>query len=29
MSEDEPEDKALFRDLWEEEGERETMLSIL
>jgi hypothetical protein len=28
VSEDEPEDKALFRDLWEE-GERETMLSTL
>lgn len=29
MGEDEPEDEALFRDLWGEEGERETVLSIL
>ena len=29
MGEDEPEDEALFRDLWGDEGERETMLSIL
>ena len=29
MGEDEPEDEALFRDLWDDEGERETMLSIL
>jgi hypothetical protein len=29
MSEDEPEDEALFRGLWEDEGERETMLGIL
>ncbi len=27
MGEDEPEDEALFRDLWE--GERETVLAIL
>ena len=29
MGEDEPDDEALFRDRWEDEGERETMLSIL
>ena len=29
MGEDEPEDEALFRDLWDDEGERETVLSIL
>jgi hypothetical protein len=28
MGEDEPEDEALFRDVWEDEGERETVLSI-
>ena len=29
IGEDEPEDEALFRDLWEDEGERETVLQIL
>ena len=29
MGEDGPEDEALFRDLWEDEGERETVLTIL
>jgi hypothetical protein len=29
IGEDEPEDEALFRDLWEDEGERETVLIIL
>ncbi|HLL40755.1 MAG TPA: hypothetical protein VK357_13985 [Rubrobacteraceae bacterium] len=29
MGEDEPEDEALFRDLWDDEGEREPVLSIL
>ena len=29
IGEDEPEDKALFRDLWEDEGERETVLMVL
>ncbi|HVE99822.1 MAG TPA: hypothetical protein VNA27_00565 [Rubrobacteraceae bacterium] len=29
MGEDVPEDEALFRDLWEDEGERETVLTIL
>lgn len=29
IGEDEPEDEALFRDLWEDEGERETVLRIL
>ena len=29
MGEGEPEDEALFRDLWEDEGERETVLTIL
>jgi hypothetical protein len=29
MGEDELEDEALFRDVWEDEGERETVLSIL
>lgn len=29
IGEDDPEDEALFRDLWEDEGERETMLTIL
>ncbi len=27
--EEEPDDEALFRDLWEDEGERETILTIL
>ena len=29
IGEDDPEDEALFRDLWEDEGERETVLEIL
>ena len=29
IGEDEPEDEALFRDLWADEGERETVLMIL
>ena len=29
IGEDEPEDETLFRDLWEDEGEREAMLMIL
>jgi hypothetical protein len=29
ISGDEPEDEALFRDLWEDEGKRETVLQIL
>jgi hypothetical protein len=29
IGEDDPEDEALFRDLWEDEGERETVLQIL
>ncbi len=29
VGEDDPEDEALFRDLWEDEGERETVLEIL
>ena len=29
IGEDEPEDEALFRDLWEDEGEREAVLMIL
>jgi hypothetical protein len=29
IGEDEPEDEVLFRDLWEDEGERETVLTIL
>jgi hypothetical protein len=29
MGEEEPDDEALFRDLWEDEGERETILTIL
>jgi hypothetical protein len=29
IREDEPEDEALFRDLWEDEGERERVLQIL
>jgi hypothetical protein len=29
IGEDEPEDEAFFRDLWEDEGERETVLMIL
>ena len=29
MGEDDPEDEALFGDLWEDEGERETVLWIL
>jgi hypothetical protein len=29
MVEDETDDEALFRDLWEDEGERETILTIL
>jgi hypothetical protein len=29
MGEDVPENEALFRDLWEDEGERETVLTIL
>ena len=29
IGEDEPEDEVLFRDLWADEGERETVLMIL
>jgi hypothetical protein len=29
IGEDEPEEENLFRDLWEDEGERETVLAIL
>jgi hypothetical protein len=29
MGEDDPEDEAPFRDLWEDEGERETVLRVL
>ena len=29
IGEDEPEDEELFRDLWEDEGERETVLMVL
>jgi hypothetical protein len=29
MEEDKPEDEALFVDLWEDEGERETVLMVL
>lgn len=29
VGEDKPEDEALFRDLWQDEGERETVLEIL
>ncbi len=29
IGEDDPEDEALFRDLWEDEGERETVLAVL
>ena len=29
MGEEEPDDEALSRDLWEDEGERETVLTIL
>ena len=29
IGEDEPEDEALFRDLWEDEAESETVLMIL
>ena len=29
MGEDDPDDEALLRDLWEDEGERETVLAIL
>ena len=29
MGGDESEDEAIFRDLWEDEGERETVLTIL
>jgi hypothetical protein len=29
IGEDEPEDEALFRDLWEDEGERETVFQKL
>ena len=29
IGEDEPEDEVLFRDLWEDEGERKTVLTIL
>ena len=29
IGEDEPDDKALFRDLWEDEGEREAVLMVL
>jgi hypothetical protein len=29
IGEDEPEDEALFRELWEDESERETMLMVL
>ena len=29
MGEDDPEDEALFRDLWEDEAEKETVLTIL
>lgn len=29
MGEDDPEEEALFRDLWEDEGGRETVLAIL
>ncbi len=29
IGEDEPEDEALLRDMWEDEGERETVLEIL
>lgn len=29
MGEDDPEEEALFRDLWEDEGERETVLQRL
>ena len=29
MGEEESEDEALFRDLWQDEGERETVLRIL
>ena len=29
IGEDEPEEEALFRDLWEDEGERHTVLMVL
>ena len=29
IGEDEPEDEALFRDLWEDEGEREAVLMMV
>lgn len=29
IGEDDTEDEALFRDLWEDEGERETVLEVL
>ena len=29
IGEDEPEDEALFRDVWADEGERETVLMML
>jgi hypothetical protein len=29
IGEDDPEEECLFRDLWEDEGERETVLEIL
>ncbi len=29
IGEDEPEDEDLFRDLWEDEAERETVLMVL
>ena len=29
IGEDDPEDEALFRDLWEDEGEKETVLQVL
>ena len=29
IGEDEPEDEALFRDLWEDESERETVSMVL
>ncbi len=29
IGEDDPDDEDLFRDLWEDEGERETVLQVL